>query len=274
MIVAVTGHNGRLGSCLVGGGLGYVPLDCDITNPDSIKAKLAEVNPDVVINCAAYTDVDGAETHYRRALEINQYGVAFLREAFEGWLIHISTDYIFGGVQGPYSERFNVDEDFTKGRYGKSKSYGEINVFSFPDRMGTIIRTTMLYGSPYKDDDFVTNILEKLRIGEPFEVPYTLIGSPTYIPHLVDAIDSLIKHHWHNPPPILNIVGDDIVSRYDFALMIASVWGYDKTLIIPTRTNKSPAPRPHKAGLKVGMAKRMKIPIHSVIEGLEAMKNA
>lgn len=272
MIVAVTGPNGRLGSYLVRK-IGYIPMECDITNPESIKDKLAELNPGVIVNCAAYTDVDGAETHYRKALDINQFGVAYLREAFEGWLIHLSTDYIFGGVQGPYSERFDVSEDFTKGRYGKSKSYGEINMFSVPDRLGTIVRTTMLYGSPYKPDDFVSHILEQLDAGKPFEVPYTLVGSPTYVPHLAEGIRYLIDHYWHNPPPILNIVGEDVLSRYDFALMIASVWGYDKNLIIPTNKHRGFAYRPRKAGLKVEMAKRLHIPIYSVLEGLEKMKH-
>ena len=72
----------------------------------------------------------------------------------------------------------------------------------------------------------------------------------------------------------MNIVGSDVISRYDFALMIASVFGYDKQLINPTRKEKGLAERPHKAGLKIALAKGMHIPIHSVIEGLEAMKNA
>lgn len=273
-LIGVTGFQGRLGSILVGDPekkLKFVPLDCDIADQASIENSIETVQPDIVINCAAFTDVDLAEEQYTLALEINQHGVENIRNAFDGWLIQMSTDYIFGGVSGPYTEKFNVDEDFAKGKYGRSKAYGEQYVLNVPDRLGTIVRTTMLYGNPMHPD-FVTHVLDQLKTGRPFEVPYTLLGSPTYIPHLVEGLVSLIEHHWHNPPPIVNIVGSDVISRYDFALMIASVFGYDKTLIIPTREGKGKAQRPHKAGLKVGLAHKLKIPIYSVIEGLEAYK--
>lgn len=266
-IIGVTGYKGRLGSVLVKKP-NFIALDCDITNPTSIASVIKASTPDIIINCAAFTDVDEAERQYTHVLSINDYGVMNIRDAFEGWLIQISTDYIFGGVQGPYSEKFNVDEDFTKGKYGRSKAYGEQHVFSYPDRFGTIIRTTMLYGT-LGYPDFVTHILDRLKMGTPFDVPYTLMGSPTYVPYLVDGIDNLIEHHWHNPPPIVNIVGSDVISRYDFALMIASVWGCDKSLINPVRDFKGKDIRPSKAGLKTHLAKKLKVPIYSVIDGLE-----
>lgn len=266
-IIGVTRYKGRLGSVLIKKP-NFIALDCDVTNPTSIALAIKEATPDIIINCAAFTDVDEAERRYTHVLGINDYGVMNIRDAFEGWLIQMSTDYIFGGMQGPYGERFNIDEDFAKGKYGRSKAYGETHVFTYPDRFGTIVRTTMLYGS-LGYPDFVTHILDRLKIGVPFEVPYTLMGSPTYVPHLVEGILALIEHHWHNPPPIVNIVGSDVISRYDFALIIASIWGYDKTLINPIREVPGKAIRPRKAGLKVGLAHKLKIPIHSVIEGLE-----
>jgi len=272
-IIGVTGYRGRLGSMLMNDNeLNFVPLDCNVTDIASIENAMDLVQPTIVINCAAYTDVDLAEHEYTKAIGINAEGVKNLREEFDGWLIHMSTDYIFGGEQGPYSEKFDVNRDFAKGKYGRSKAYGEHYVFEVPDKLGTVVRTTMLYGNP-EFPDFVSAVVEQLKAGVPFEIPYTLQGSPTYIPHLIEGIKTLITHHWHNPPPIVNIVGSDVISRYDFALMIASVFGYDKTLIVPTRKGKGEAQRPHKAGLKIALARGMHIPIHSVIEGLEEYKN-
>lgn len=269
-IIGVTGHKGRLGSMLLQSKqLSYVPLDCDITNFASIENALDEVQPDIVINCAAYTNVDDSELESTKTFAVNTDGVLKLREAFDGWLIHLSTDYIFGGFHGPYSERFDVKKDMAQGVYGKSKAHGEGAMFGIPDKVGTIIRTTMLYGNP-KFSDFVNSVLEQLDAESPFEVPYTLLGSPTYIPHLIDGIDALITKHCYNPPSIVNIAGADILSRYDFALMIASIFEYNKNLILPVRTIRGLAKRPRKAGLKINFAKKLRIPIHSALEGLEA----
>src|SRR5512139_2847081 len=124
MIIAVTGHKGRLGSELVR--LGCTPLDCDITEYQSIELALHLVKPDVVINCAAYTNVDACENsdEYLDALKVNTWGVEHLRDVFDGRLIHISSDYIFKGYSGPYDEK-SLEFDPVNS-YGYSKVGAEV----------------------------------------------------------------------------------------------------------------------------------------------------
>lgn len=101
--IAVTGRLGRLGSELVR--RGCMPIQANILDWQALRKELDDLNPDVVINCAAYTDVDGCENAPRKAAEVNTYGVYILAQAFTGKLIHISTDYIFDGRNGPYTEQ-------------------------------------------------------------------------------------------------------------------------------------------------------------------------
>lgn len=266
---AVTGYEGRLGSKLIEAG--YLPLPCDITSPSNVKSALLDVRPDVIINCAAYTSVDDAEENQVKAYIVNRTGVAILRAAFDGWIIHMSTDYVFGGFHGPYTEGFQRHDDLPRGAYGKSKASGEDHIIK-SKKPGTIIRTTILYGNP-GFPDFVTHVLDRLAAGMPFEVSTNLIGSPTYVPHLVEGIRYLVDNLRDDPPQIINIAGSDVISRYDFALMIASIWGYDKQLITPMFKGKHQDYRPKRAGLRTTKAKKIGIPIYSVIQGLEAMKN-
>ena len=101
--IAVTGYKGRLGNELIN--QGCIPLDCDITRPITIKKAIGQVCPDVIIHCAAKTDVDGCEQHKDIAFKVNAEGTNNLRECFPGGkIIYISTDYIFDGTAGVYKE--------------------------------------------------------------------------------------------------------------------------------------------------------------------------
>jgi dTDP-4-dehydrorhamnose reductase len=257
MRIAVTGHKGRLGSELVSRGI--QPLDCDVTSKSSIKAALHDVEPDVVIHCAAFTDVDACEEFKTEAVEINAKGTENLKICFEGKIIYLSTDYVFDGKKGMYKEEDMPSNPKNLCWYGYTKLLGE-QILGNND---TIIRTTMLYGSSVKDD-FVTHVLQKLELGEPFEVTQALYGTPTYVPHLAEAIMELVERpHIH----IINLVGSDCWSRYDLALTIASVFEKDKMLIKPTMSIGK-TKRPRHAGLCTTKAVRMELPIRSTLAGL------
>jgi dTDP-4-dehydrorhamnose reductase len=132
----------------------------------------------------------------------------------------------------------------------------------------------MLYGSTVKKD-FVTAILGKLLAkGEPtqFNVVSTLWGTPTYIPHLASA---LLDYCVFEPKPdILNIAGADYVSRYTWAMLIADAWNADSNLILETDLVNTVAKCPKKAGLSTELAVKLGIPIHSLMDGLLALKEA
>jgi len=132
------------------------------------------------------------------------------------------------------------------------------------------VRTTVLYGN-YKPD-FVTAILEKLKTGEMFKVTGSLLGSPTYVPHLGEALSRLIR--LKRPPKIINIAGSDVISRWVFACKIAKAFDYPIHNVLLTMVGQTGiANRPRKAGLLVNVAKAIKIPVYSVDKGLEKLKN-
>jgi dTDP-4-dehydrorhamnose reductase len=134
-----------------------------------------------------------------------------------------------------------------------------------------IVRTTILYGNS-KKSDFVKAILTKLHAGEPFQVTKAISGTPTYVPHLAEAILQLCNMPL--APRIINIAGKDCISRYKFAKLIAEVFELDGGLILSTKKVVGMAQRPAKAGLRITLAKKLELPIYSVKEGLEEMRNA
>lgn len=265
MIIGITGYKGRLGSELLK--YGCLPLDCDITSRMSIRQALHDVNPDMIIHCAAMTGVDECEQYKDEALEINAKGTENLKVCFPYDIIYISTDYVFDGKKGMYSEKDEPSDPKNLCWYGYTKLLGE----QLLESNDAIIRTTMLYGSPVKDD-FVTHIIQKLEINEPFEVTRALYGTPTYVPHLAEAIMEVVSKYPFMPH-ILNITGRDLYSRYDFSMTIASVFGYEdrKHLVTPTlKIGKTK--RPRHAGLRTSKAESINIPIYSSLEGLYAFE--
>ena len=263
MKIGVTGYGGRLGSELVS--RGCIPLDCDVAVRESVRDILQFLEPDIVIHCAALTDVDYCEQSKDEALLVNAKGTENLKVCFPGKIIYISTDYVFDGKKGMYKEEDETGNPDKLCWYGYTKLLGE----QLMGNNDTIIRTTMLYGSPVKDD-FVTHILQNLELNEPFEVTRALYGTPTYVPHLADGIMALLK--LPEMPHIINIVGTSIWSRYDLALTIASVFGYEdrKHLIHPTmKIGKTK--RPRHAGLNVNKAVDLGIPVHPTMDGFREM---
>ena len=263
--VAVTGARGNLGLELVG--MGCVPLHSDITSIYQIQDELKEVEPDVIINCAAKSHVDGCETKEgeKLAVAVNTRGIANLREIYDGPIIHLSTGYIFNGRRGPYKEKDKPDP--LQG-YGFSKWAGEV-IFQSYNRPGdVIVRTMGLYGG--HKPDFVSFVLTALSNEEKVDVFKDLKFNPTYVPHLAKALMKLVDIE--DPPKVVNIVGKDNLSRYDFARKIASKFGYDRRLVFPVTLKENgvfQASRPKNAGLRTNLAKKIGLPIYSVVDGLE-----
>ena len=280
MDIGITGHKGRLGSELIKARC--IPLVVDITNRESIKTALDKVQPDVIINCAALTDVDACEddAYYKRAMAVNTFGVNKLRDEFDGLLIHLSTDYIFNGKRGPYSERYHKFDPVNS--YGLTKIAGEAVLQTHWKKNSVIVRTTGLYGGCSDKWDFFQLMKHYCtrwyETDLPLAVTKSLKGNQTYIPHLVEALmvmaDHYDKRYAGHYPKIVNIASKDIKSRYEFALMIADVFGWDKKLLKPV--NNIPnwdAKRPTKGGLKTQLAVKLGLPIYTISEGLEDLKN-
>lgn len=259
MTIAVAGAKGRLGSWFIQKGL--VPLDCDIADRDQVCEAVDKVQPRTIINCAAWTDVDGAEDEKNRdaVLRSNLHGPATLRRNFDGYLIHISTGFVFDGKSGPNAE---ADEPAPVNFYGWSKLGGEVAATMRHPTL--IVRTLDLYRP--SSNDFVRQIRDVLELNQPYQLPSSLYGSPTYIPHLVEGV---LAAESQGLSGIIHITGDMVLSRQAWGRMIAEAFGYNPELIEPTDHIKGQAPRPLRGGLLVDKAKHLGIPIYSPEEGLK-----
>lgn len=267
MTIYVTGRGGNLDTVLVDV-FGCRRLECDIDNKASIKKAISKINPDsinVLINCAAITNVDECETELRsKALHTNAAGIANLRDEFNGRIIHISTDYVFDGKSGPYDEKA---EPNPINWYGQTKLCGEERLIEYNSPGDTIVRTTVLYGG--RKPDFAITVLRKLAHSLTVEVPNTISGSPTHVFHLAKALMKLVSLELQ--PKIINIAGSDTITRYEFAIMLANAFGYNPEQVHPISNAPGIAKRPKNAGLKVGMAKRLGLPIYSVMDGINQL---
>jgi dTDP-4-dehydrorhamnose reductase len=219
----------------------------DITNRPEITRFITKLAPDVIVNAAAYTDVDGAETEKELCWKINVTGVENLVVAARktgAHLIHLSTDYIFDGENGPYQED---DPPQPTGYYGKSKLAGE-NVIKNSPVKWSIIRTMVLYGAGENlRPNFVTWLIRELRAGKSVRIVDDQLGNPTLADDLADGIHEVARQE---KTGIYHMSGSEILSRYDFSLMIAEEFGLDPKLIIRIKTSdlSQKAPRPLKSG--------------------------
>ncbi|MDK9717462.1 MAG: dTDP-4-dehydrorhamnose reductase [Trichlorobacter sp.] len=192
-MILVVGANGMLGQDLMSllgeRGRGVDLPDIDITDMVSVQQVLTALKPKVVINCAAYTDVDGCETNTETAMQVNGEGVAFLglvTRSIGAKLVQISTDYVFDGSKGsPYRED---DLQQPLNIYGESKLAGELNVDINPDNL--LVRTQWLYGLHGKN--FVETMLKLGQEKNELTVVDDQIGSPTWTMDLARGIIALI----------------------------------------------------------------------------------
>lgn len=220
----------------------------DITQKQKVKEIILDFFPDFVINTAAYTNVDKAEYEKELAWKTNVNGIeniSLYSWTIDAHLIHISTDYIFDGKNGPYSEE---DKPSPINYYGRSKLASENSIRTSGVRF-TIIRSNVLYGhTKYGRPDFVKWVIDSLSNGKEIKIVSDQFNNPTYIDDICHAINKIIEFKKEG---IYNIAGPEILSRLDFTYRIADYFSLDKNLIIPIVTDdlKQPAPRPLKSGL-------------------------
>jgi len=258
--VFVTGAKGRLGSCLIR--LGCSPLDCDIRFESAVSRAIREAKPGAIINCAAYTGVDDAEdpSNQEQVISVNMRGAGFLRSQFHGYMIQISTGYVFDGVDGPYAEDA---EPKPVNFYGMTKLGGEAAMAIHPSN-SLIVRTLDLFG-PHAPTDFVKQVLGMLQSGKSMALPTNLYGTPSYIPHLAEAILDCVARGLTGT---IHLGGTLSMSRHEWGRMIADVFGYSPDMIQKTTRIKGAAPRPRNASLDVSKALELGIPLRSPRDGL------
>jgi dTDP-4-dehydrorhamnose reductase len=207
-----------------------------------------EFFPDFVINLAAYTNVDKSETDRETCWNVNVNAIEYLAKycvSSNAHLVNISSDYVFDGKNGPYSEN---DLPNPISYYGRSKLAGEniIKKFNIPY---TIIRTNVLFGyAEFGRPDFVKWVVNSLRAGNPIRIVTDQINNPTYLEDIADAIKNICDL---NKTGLYNIGGAELLNRYEFTERIAEYFNLDLSLVsqILTEELKQPAPRPLNSGL-------------------------
>jgi dTDP-4-dehydrorhamnose reductase len=250
--ILVTGSKGQLGSEIQALAPAYPYFsfiftdvdELDITDERKIREFFEHEEPDVVINCAAYTAVDRAEEEPELAWRINRDAVAALTRTcdhFQNYLVHISTDYVFDGKNSrPYLES---DIPAPESVYGLSKLEGEEAMQSCL-QSGMIIRTSWLYSS--FGSNFVKTILRKCAAREPLRVVSDQVGKPTYARDLARTILEILPSAMSMPKlEIYHYANEGFCSWHDFAAEIARIAGLDCG-IQPVDTSGYPvkAPRP------------------------------
>jgi dTDP-4-dehydrorhamnose reductase len=223
MNVLITGASGQLGRALVASApttahvIARSHAQLDISDADAVDRAFDSAQPDVVINAAAYTDVDAAETEPAMAMACNADGVRQVAVACEragARLVHVSTDFVFDGQKSrPY---LPDDSPAPLNRYGISKHEGEkLAVTALGDQV-CIVRTSWLYSSG--GSSFVTRVLRMVREHDQLRFVSDQVGAPTWVGSLAPALwrAAHIKlpgvHHWCD---------SGVASRYDFAVAIA-----------------------------------------------------
>jgi len=214
--------------------------ELDITDGAAVEAAVARHRIDVIINCAAYTDVERAEEEEAAARKLNCEAVANLARSAErhgALLIHVSTDYVFDGRSCiPYREDAPTNP---QSAYGRTKRAGEEAVAASGCRH-LIIRTAWLYSETGRN--FLRTMLRLTAERETVAVVCDQVGTPTYAGDLALAIFSIVENgRYRGNEGIYHFTDEGVCSWYDFAVEIAAAAGRDRCRIRPCRTDEYPA---------------------------------
>lgn len=247
--ILITGGDGQLGRSFSSNyqekynilSLGRDSLD--ITNEEQISKVIKEFQPNIILNCAAMTDVDGCEDNPIIAETINVLAIKNLLDVFKGFFIHISTDYVFDGKKGPYKES---DIPNPINMYGKTKLFGE-EIVKNNSNQWVILRTNVLFGLASKAS-FVSWVVNSLKENKEIFVVNDQINNPIWINDFAKIIDLVISN---NLKGLFHVGSNTFCSRYEFANMIAEVFNLKKGKIHPisTKSLNQKAERPLKSGL-------------------------
>ena len=265
MKILITGAFGQLGNSLKNflsindevfraglniptGGKG---LQLNIVDKIMLKDIISSISPDVIINLAALTNVDFCESNPEIAKEVNTNGVQNLVDVFSGKIIHLSTDYVFDGLKGPYKEEDQINPISV---YGKTKYDAEKIVLNKNNNL--VLRANVLYNMFGNNKaSFLNWVVNNLKNKNSIQVVNDQFNNPTWTESIAEILVNCLNkdmsglYHW----------GDqDYLSRYDFAIKIAESYNLKSDLIkqISTSQLKQMAPRPLNGGLDQSKLKK------------------
>lgn len=256
--------------------------DLDIANSKAVMKLVGEISPVAIVNTASLHNVDYCETHRKEAESVNVDGVKNLADAaskHSSRLIHLSTDYVFDGKRGHYRE---TDSPSPLSYYAQTKHDAEKAASKTTSY--AVTRPSVIFGwnklegrgipsSSGKTINFAMYVLEKLAKEEVIKAVTDQFSSPTFADNLADAILKLADYSKNG---IFHTAGRSCVSRYDFALKIATAFGYPTTLVQPVTSTdfKQVAARPMNSCLNVQMTERaLGMQFLTVDEGIRLMRS-
>ncbi len=251
MNILITGCRGQLGSEILALEENYPSFkffntdieELDITNPKDVEDFIESNSIDGIVNCAAYTQVDKAETNIKSSKVLNADAPGFLALAIEkrgGWIIQISTDYVFNGKSfSPYQE---IDRPCPESVYGETKLQGELKVNELCQR-AMIIRTSWLYSS--YGNNFVKTMIRLGKEKDALNVVFDQVGTPTYARDLALSIMTIISKGVSRG--VYHFSNEGVCSWYDFTKAIHELSGITSCRVFPIHTLEYPtaAVRPH-----------------------------
>src|SRR4051812_2835106 len=245
MRLLVTGAAGMLGTDVVAAAAGHDVIalaraELDVADADAVRAAVRDVRPEAIVNCAAWTDVDGAEAHEAAATAINGDAAGHVAAAaaeVRAHVVQVSTDYVFAGdAAEPYREDAPTGP---RTAYGRSKLAGERAVAAAAPDAHAIVRTAWLFGPHGKN--FVDTMLALAATRDELSVVDDQVGSPTYSGHLAPALVAIAERRL---PGVLHATGSGTCTWYDLAR--ATLAGQPVT-IHPCTTDEFPRPAPRPA---------------------------
>lgn len=249
MNILVTGANGQLGNCMRNAAKdsqdNYIFTDVaelDITDAKAVADMVKDNDIKVIVNCAAYTNVDKAETDVALAEKLNAIAVDNLAQAVkanDGTLIHISTDYVFGG--DPYNTPCREKQKGTPtGVYGLTKLHGE-QAIEASGCKALIFRTAWLYSEYGRN--FVKTMLNLTSTKSELKVVFDQAGTPTYAQDLADAIHYILENRkMDGNEGIYHYSNEGVCSWFDFTKAIAEIAGNTSCDIQPCHSDEFPSP--------------------------------
>jgi dTDP-4-dehydrorhamnose reductase len=242
--------------------------ELDITDDNAVKSLFLKHDPDLIVNCAALTNVDFCEDHPEIAYRVHVNGTKFLSNAADkigAKFVHISTDFVFDGKKGNYTE---ADVPRPINVYGKTKYEGEKVVSN-----SALVLRTCIYGwNVLPKKSMIEWIIDEIKRTRPINLFSDSFFTPIYTRTFSKIILQMSKQ---NLKGLYHVAGSKRISKYDFALNVAEVFNLDKNLIkpIPFKNIVKKAKRPRDTSLLCHKLKKEGFRLENVKKGLGAMKN-
>ncbi|MBH50231.1 MAG: NAD(P)-dependent oxidoreductase [Candidatus Marinimicrobia bacterium] len=258
--ILITGASGQLGRSFINNVYGKyhilgtarnlvdgIPFsEGDISDRSFITKIIAEFSPDIIVHFASMTNVDKCEMYKSDANKVNVKPVEWILNVYSGYFVYISTDYVFDGVNGPYLEN---DQKKPINEYGRTKLKAE-SLIQSQSMNGLILRTNVLFDyTVWTGASFVNWLVKSLKNRKSITVVTDQFNNPIWTTDLANILIELIEKEVTG---LYHTGGDEYISRYEFAKMIAQNFKLDASLILPISTGElnQKAKRPLKGGLK------------------------